>query len=200
MQSSSVTLDTLYFGTPVALASTTNPDGTTNLSPISSYWALSNTVVMGISKAGRCYQNLTRHPEAVLNLPDASLWKNVEAIAATTGCEHVPERKVGMGYRHVADKFHLANVQPSASRFVRPQRVRECPIQVELELVRLHQLELDMQSDLIAAELRAVCVHAHTDLVTPQGRIAVERWKPLYYVFRHYCTLGAWLGKNFRAT
>ena len=35
-----VELPVLYFGTPVALITTVNPDGSSNISPISSAWAL----------------------------------------------------------------------------------------------------------------------------------------------------------------
>jgi flavin reductase (DIM6/NTAB) family NADH-FMN oxidoreductase RutF len=38
----------LYFGTPVALVSSLNEDGTTNLAPISSFWALGWTLVLGL--------------------------------------------------------------------------------------------------------------------------------------------------------
>jgi flavin reductase (DIM6/NTAB) family NADH-FMN oxidoreductase RutF len=34
----------LYFGTPVALISSLNEDGTTNLAPMSSFWALGWTL------------------------------------------------------------------------------------------------------------------------------------------------------------
>lgn len=40
----------LYFGTPVVLLSTENPDGSSNLAPISSAWALDRTVVLGLGR------------------------------------------------------------------------------------------------------------------------------------------------------
>src|ERR1700677_204976 len=39
----------LYFGTPVALISSVNEDGSANLAPMSSYWALGWTLLLGIS-------------------------------------------------------------------------------------------------------------------------------------------------------
>jgi len=42
----------LYFGTPVVLLSTENVDGTTNLAPMSSAWALGQAVVLGVG--GTC--------------------------------------------------------------------------------------------------------------------------------------------------
>ena len=38
----------LYFGTPVALVSSLNEDGTTDLAPISSFWALGWTLILGL--------------------------------------------------------------------------------------------------------------------------------------------------------
>ncbi len=37
----------LYFGTPVALVTTMNAEGTPNIGPMSSAWALGYTIVMG---------------------------------------------------------------------------------------------------------------------------------------------------------
>ena len=198
MQTSIAELPVLYFGTPVALISSVNPNGATNLSPISSYWALSHTILIGLSTTGRCYRNVLQRPEAVLNLPDASLWKNVEAIAATTGSEIVPDDKQRMGYRFERDKFQCADLSTRASECIAPDRVAECPVQIEAKVVRIHKIGSD-DDQMVAAELKALRIHVHTRLLTPGGRIDVERWKPLHYVFRHYYTLGGWLGKNFRA-
>ena len=38
----------LYFGTPVVLISSANPDGTTNLAPMSSAWWLGYTAMLGV--------------------------------------------------------------------------------------------------------------------------------------------------------
>ncbi|RKP46027.1 flavin reductase family protein [Trinickia fusca] len=191
-------LPVLYFGTPVALVSSVNPDGTTNLSPISSYWALSDTLVLGLSTTGQCFGNLSRCPEIVLNLPDASLWANVESIAATTGAEIVPDDKKRMGYRFEHNKFQRAGLTAKASESVIASRVAECPIQIEARLTRMHAIGSD-EDEMVAAECKATRVHVHADLLTSAGRVELDRWRPLYYVFRHYYTLGAYLGKTFRA-
>jgi flavin reductase (DIM6/NTAB) family NADH-FMN oxidoreductase RutF len=39
----------LYFGTPVALVSSLNEEGTTDLAPISSFWALGWTLILGFA-------------------------------------------------------------------------------------------------------------------------------------------------------
>lgn len=42
-----ITPSVLYFGTPVVLLSTENEDGTVNLAPMSSAWALGQVIVLG---------------------------------------------------------------------------------------------------------------------------------------------------------
>src|SRR6478736_2531885 len=63
----------LYYGTPVMMLSTLNEDGSTNLSPLSSSWALGDCLVLGLGTQGKAYENLMRHPECVVNLPEASM-------------------------------------------------------------------------------------------------------------------------------
>jgi len=50
MRSASIAPKILYFGTPVVLASTCNPDGSPNLAPLSSAWALGWTVVLSLTR------------------------------------------------------------------------------------------------------------------------------------------------------
>ena len=59
----------LYFGTPVVIVSSANEDGTTNLAPLSSFWALGWTVVLGLLRDTKTLQNLERRPDCVVNLP-----------------------------------------------------------------------------------------------------------------------------------
>ena len=53
-------LQVLYFGTPVVLLSTTNPDGTANLAPMSSAWWLDQTAVLVIGDRSRTAANFRR--------------------------------------------------------------------------------------------------------------------------------------------
>jgi flavin reductase (DIM6/NTAB) family NADH-FMN oxidoreductase RutF len=47
-----ITPKILYFGTPVVLLSTENEDGSANLAPMSSAWALGHVVVLGLGGDG----------------------------------------------------------------------------------------------------------------------------------------------------
>src|SRR5215813_13039491 len=83
----------LYFGTPVVLLCTENEDGSANLAPISSAWALGQVVVLGLSLAGQSAYNLQVRPDMVINLPAAHQWEAVERLAPLTGRYPVPTHK-----------------------------------------------------------------------------------------------------------
>jgi flavin reductase (DIM6/NTAB) family NADH-FMN oxidoreductase RutF len=72
----------LYFGTPVALVSSLNEDGTTDLSLISSFWALGWTMTLGLLTETKTAENFERHRECVVNLPSPKMWKQVEKSCA----------------------------------------------------------------------------------------------------------------------
>ena len=50
----------LYFGTPVVLLSTVNPDGSPNLAPISSVYWLGHQAMLGINRRSQSWGNLAR--------------------------------------------------------------------------------------------------------------------------------------------
>ncbi|GAN77081.1 hypothetical protein [Acidisphaera rubrifaciens] len=79
-----ITPSVLYVGTPVALITTLNPDGTTTISPMSSAWMLFDRVVLGMTSTSK--------------------GPNVEAIARGAGRasrhrhrRHQPHRRRQMG-------------------------------------------------------------------------------------------------------
>ncbi|MCP3099662.1 flavin reductase family protein [Myxococcus sp. K15C18031901] len=193
----------LYFGTPVVLLSTLNEDGTPNLSPLSSAWALDDRVVLGLGRMGQGFANLARTREAVVNLPSAELWPQVERLAPTTGRFPVPESKRAMGYVHEPRKFERAGLTPGRSDTVAPPRVLECPLQLEGVLMGVHEgtpIPGGSAPPFAIAELRVTRVHAHDDVTVPgTHHVDARRWRPLLYVFRHYAGTGPSLGRNFRA-
>ena len=192
----------LYFGTPVALISSLNEDGTTNLAPMSSFWALGWTLMLGLLDETKTAENLARHPECVVNLPAPELWKKVEALAPLTGKNPVPEIKAAQ-FRFEADKFAAAGLTPLTSEMVRPARAMECSVHMEARVLRLHQMGGDRLGKLgggVAAEVEIVRVHAANDLVVGDNYIDPQKWSPLLYNFRHYFRLAEKeLGKTFRA-
>ncbi|MDU4696791.1 MAG: flavin reductase family protein [Paenibacillus sp.] len=187
----------LYYGTPVVLLTTQNEDGSTNISPISSSWALGDHIVLGLGLGGKAAENLQRHPECVINLPDPSLWEQVERLAPTTGKKPVPPVKAAQGFVHQKDKFAVSGLTPQPSRQVQPARIRECPLQIEA-VVR--DFRVPAYAPFFAiVETHAVIVHARRDLVIGDRHIDPRQWSPLIYNFRHYFGLGEPLGRTFRA-
>jgi flavin reductase (DIM6/NTAB) family NADH-FMN oxidoreductase RutF len=193
----------LYFGTPVALLSTLQPDGSANLSPFSSVWALDDRLILGLGLLGQGLANLERTREAVVNLPSPALWAQVERLGPTTGRDPVPEVKQQMGYRFEPRKFERAGLTPLPSDTVSPPRVAECPLQLEARLLEVRRSAMTPEQSepgFAIAELQVTRVHAHEDITVPgTHHVDPERWGPLLYVFRHYVGGGTRLGRNFRA-
>jgi flavin reductase (DIM6/NTAB) family NADH-FMN oxidoreductase RutF len=194
----------LYFGTPVVLITTRNPDGSANITPMSSAWALADRVVIGLAAGGQGLANLQRERECVLNLAGQDLQENVERMAPTTGRDPVPAWKQAAGYRHEADKFALAGLHALPSHEVAPPRVAECPLQLEARVDLIVERPVDGwrggADSYAIAELRVIRVHAHEDVVVPGTQhIDPPHYQPLFYLFRHYVGCGAPLGKTFKA-
>jgi flavin reductase (DIM6/NTAB) family NADH-FMN oxidoreductase RutF len=193
----------LYFGTPVALITSLNRDGTTNISPISSVWALFDRVVLGLTTTSAGCENIVREKELAINFPSADLWAKVEALARSTGRNPVPPHKQKIGYHFEPAKFAAAGLTPQESELVRPQRVAECPLQLEARVVAVHDpaaWPAEPPEAFQIVEARVVRVHARRDLVIPgTNHIDTDKWRPLLYVFRHYFAADRRLGRTFKA-
>jgi flavin reductase (DIM6/NTAB) family NADH-FMN oxidoreductase RutF len=191
----------LYFGTPVALIGSLNEDATTNLAPISSFWALGWTLVLGLLDETKTAENLERHQECVVNVPSPE-WRAVEKLAPLTGKNPVPQIKAKQ-FRFAADKFEAAGLSSLRSDLVRPARIAECPVQMEARVNRLHKMSGERLQQLgggVAAEVEIIRVHVATKFVLGENYIDPEKWSPLIYNFRHYFRLAEKeLGKTFRA-
>lgn len=185
----------LYVGTPVALLSTDNGDGTFNLAPMSSAWALGEVVVLGLGTEGQTGQNLRHRPELVINFPSPEQWQAVERMATLTGRDPVPAHKLDR-FRYEPAKFEAAGLTPVQAEVVRPPRVAECPLQFEARAIRV---ELDAEGNFLVVQAKVIRVHADPRIVVPgTSYVDPARWSPLVYNFRHYFALGAQLGESFR--
>ncbi|MET7938171.1 flavin reductase family protein [Streptomyces sp. NPDC005322] len=185
----------LYFGTPVVLLSTENEDGSFNLAPISSAWALGQTVVLGLGADGQTAYNLGHRPGLVINLPAPGQWPAVERLAGLTGRSPVPPTKAE-GCRFEPDKFGAAGLHSEPSHLVRPPRVTECPLQLEACAERVQP---DVSGGFVIVEAVVRKVHADPRIVVPgTDHIDPAAWNPLIYNFRHYFGLGPELGHSYR--
>ncbi|QEO14429.1 flavin reductase family protein [Agromyces intestinalis] len=181
----------LYVGTPVYLVSTMNPDGTPNLAPASSHFALGRTIVLGLETDGQSVQNLADRPELTVSFPSGALWRNVERLSTVTGRDPVPDAKADH-YRFEPEKFERAGLSPVASDLVAPPRVRECPLQFEAVVQRITP---GVDAGFAMVESEVVRVHAHPALVVPgTDHLDPRAWHPLIYSFRHYFDRGSELG------
>lgn len=182
----------LYVGTPVMLIATLNADGSANLAPASSYWALERMLIIGLEDGGQSIDNVTRTGELTVNFPGPTLWPAIEAIADTTGKNPVPTEKAAR-YRHEPDKFAAAGLSPAPSTTVAPPVVAECALQVEASVRRL----TPGMGPYTIVEAEAVAVHADPAIVIPgTNHIDPRAWEPTIYSFRHYFGVGTEHGRR----
>ncbi|NDZ60336.1 flavin reductase family protein [Streptomyces anulatus] len=191
-----VTPSILYFGTPVVLLSTENENGSFNLAPMSSAWALGHVIVLGLGAEGQTAHNLRSRRDLVVNLPGPAQWPAVERLAPLTGRTPVPAGKRG-SFRFEPDKFAAAGLRPQPSELVRPPRVAECPMQLEARVARAQP---DSSGDFLIVETQVLKVHADPRIIVSGSQhIDPAAWSPLIYNFRHYYGLGPELGHSFRS-
>ncbi|MET8730811.1 flavin reductase family protein [Streptomyces parvus] len=191
-----VTPSILYFGTPVVLLSTENENGSFNLAPMSSAWALGHVIVLGLGAEGQTAHNLRSRRDLVVNLPGPAQWPAVERLAPLTGRTPVPASKRG-SFRFEPDKFAAAGLRPQPSELVRPPRVAECPMQLEARVARAQP---DSSGDFLIVEAQVLKVHADPRIIVSGSQhIDPAAWSPLIYNFRHYHGLGPELGHSFRS-
>ena len=183
----------LYFGTPVALISSLNDDGSPNLAPMSSAWWLGWSCMLGLGEMGQTSVNLRRTRECVINLPSAGQVAQVDQLALTTGRDPVPERKRQWGYRHEADKFGVAGLTAVASEAVAPPRVLECPVQMEGVVHAVHPFGKNVAAH--SFEVHIVKLHVDESLLVAgsdpaRPHIDPAKWRPLIMSFCRFFDLG----------
>src|SRR5579864_6725826 len=207
----------LYFGTPVALISTINPDGSPNIAPMSSCWWLGWSAMLGLGSMGQTSENLIRTRECVINLPSQDQVTNVDRLALTTGRDPVPEKKLTWGYRFEPHKFETAGLTPVPSLAVAPPRIAECPVQMEgivhdfrpfgknvsANAFEVHVVKLHVEESLLegfsatahpnaTAHANGNAAHANGSGHNGSGRphIDAARWRPLIMSFCRFFGIG----------
>jgi flavin reductase (DIM6/NTAB) family NADH-FMN oxidoreductase RutF len=190
----------LYFGTPIALVTTLNADGSANIGPMSSAWALGYTIVMGWESTAHTLANLERERECVINLPDRTLVEQVEALAPLTG-RNPPAAHKADRFRFEPRKFAAAGLTEQASETVKPPRIAECPLQLEATVTAIHAPATRPDGAYFRiAEAHVQRVHALSTVIKPgTSHVDPDEWRPLLYVFRHYFSTGPELARSFRA-
>jgi flavin reductase (DIM6/NTAB) family NADH-FMN oxidoreductase RutF len=190
-----------YWGTPVVLVSSLNEDGSTNVSPMSSAWWLGWSCMLGLDASSKTVENLRRTKSCVLNLPSDTMAASVNGLALTTGSRDVPIHKKLLGYRHEADKFASAGLTRAPMSASWPDAVKECPVQLEGEVVRIRPFAAKdprMAVPAVAVEIRLLRVHVEESLLMDghPHRIDPERWHPVIMSFRQLFGRGPRLEKS----
>lgn len=179
-----VPLKVHYYGTPVVLVSSTNPDGTTNLAPMSSAWWLGQNAMLGLAAASRTTQNLLRTGEAVLNLASSDLVDHVDRLALLTGTPELSPHKRETGYRYEPRKFEAAGLTREPSDLVAPDRVAECPIQLECRVSGSYPISEDDRVFAHAIHVEVLRSHVHDSVRLPRTDYVDPRaWDPLIMKF-----------------
>ncbi len=184
----------LYFGTPVVLLTTLNDDGSVNVAPMSSVWWLGWNCMLGLGAKSHTAQNLLREKECVLNLPSVDLVKSVNKLARLTGSNPVPPHKQAMGYRYEKHKLALAGLTTGPSDLVQPERIQECPVQLEAVVAETHTFgnRPDKPSNALAFEVRIIRTHVDESILTANkpNHIDPDKWRPLMMSFCQFYGLG----------
>lgn len=180
-----------YYGTPVALLSTLNDDGTPNLAPMSSLWCLGQVAVLGLSTRGRTFENLQRTGEVVINLASPALAGAVDRLALTTGANPVPDYKAAIGTIHVANKFGHAGLTPRPSTHVKPPSVADAQIVLEGRVEGI--MPVGEAAVHAAIEVRILATYCDQTLLDESARhhIDPDRWHPLLMSFLEFYTTSA---------
>lgn len=184
----------LYLGTPVALLSTRNEDGSANLAPMSSVFWIGYRCYLGLQSISKTVGNIRRTRELVINMPSPAQVAAVDRLARTTGSDPVPEDKIKRGYRHEKDKFAVAGLTPVAAETIMAPRALECPIQMEAVLEHEHGYDEDgpLAGYIAVLEVRITRVHVDESILMDghANRIDPDKWRPLIMSFQEFYGLG----------
>lgn len=181
----------LYAGTPVYLITTVSQNGDVNLAPASSYWALGETIVLGLEVGGQSINNILQGSDLTVNFATPQLWQNVEALATSTGANPVPEFKTPR-YHFEGDKFSASNLTAQPADLVAPPRVLQSPLQLE---AKVRRTTLSHDENFYIVQAQVVRVHAHENIIVPgTEHINPATWRPLIYNFKHFYDLGKQVG------
>jgi flavin reductase (DIM6/NTAB) family NADH-FMN oxidoreductase RutF len=178
----------LYFGTPVALISSLNEDGSPNIAPMSSAWWLGWSCMLGLGAMGKTSENLIQTRECVINLPSQEQVTHVDRLALTTGRDPVPEKKQNWGYRYEPDKFGTAGLTPVASVAVAPPRIKECPVQMEGIVHDVRPFGKNVTANMF--EVHVVKLHVAEELLIDERHIDPVKWRPLIMSFCRFFGVG----------
>jgi flavin reductase (DIM6/NTAB) family NADH-FMN oxidoreductase RutF len=147
--------------------------------------------MLGLESNSQTTVNLLRSKQCVLNLPSEDMVPQVNALARTTGTKVVPTIKISLGYRHDKDKFGTAGLTEEKSDIVDPPRIKECPAQMEAEMVGEYEMMSSLPGEAkgftLAIEVKVLRTHVldKLRLAGHANRIDPDAWRPMIMNFQH---------------
>ena len=166
----------LYFGTPVALISSLNEDGETNLAPISPFSDVGWTVSAGLLDETRDSDKQSAGPECAWLICMLCPVGTREEFEPLKGKDPVPELKTKQ-FHFEPEKFDAARSRRLAAKLVKAARAEECPVPVGSASASDARDGRDGLEELgggVAAEVEVVRVHVASNLVIEDRYIDVE--------------------------
>ena len=171
---------------PIALVSSRDRNGVTNAAPFSFFNVFSEDpaiVVLGFSSREEdpsvdtrkdTLLNVLEAREFVVNMVDRPLTEAMNICASE--------------FPRGVSELDAAGLSLAPSRFVKVDRIKESPVNLECRLYQA--IDLTHRRTLVMGEV--VCVHIADDIIDPQTRrIIPERYDPLARLYgTHYARLG----------
>ncbi|NTU60144.1 MAG: flavin reductase family protein [Deltaproteobacteria bacterium] len=159
---------------PIGWISTVSRDGVHNLAPYSQFQNLTFDPPYVMFAANQTTDGKRKH--STVNAEETGEFVYNMATYALRDAVNLSAQEVPAD----VDEFALAGVTKAPSRVVKPCRVAESPIQFECryhQTLRLPGNGLMGTVDVVIG--RVVLVHIADDALTPDGRVDVERIRPL---------------------
>ncbi len=97
-----------------------------------------------------------------------------------------------LGYRYDKDKFKTSGLTPMNSERVRPDRIKECPVQMEAELPGYYEMMSSLLGEAkgftLALEVKVKRTYVEEKLRLPghENRINPDAWRPMIMSFQHF--------------
>jgi flavin reductase (DIM6/NTAB) family NADH-FMN oxidoreductase RutF len=166
------TLLSVVLPRPIAFVSTISAAGVPNLAPFSFFNAVGNSPPAIIfSPATRPDGTLK---DTILNLrevPECVVHVVTYAIRDEMNLASIP-------FPHDVSEFDAAGFTPIPSRFVRPPRAAESPVQMECRLMQIVPVgEGPLSGNLCICEI--LCFHIAEEIVLPDGSADITRLDPV---------------------
>jgi len=153
---------------PIAFVSTISADGVFNLAPFSFFNAVgSNPAAIIFSPATKADGT---QKDTIVNL--RSVGEMVVHVVPHAIAEAINRASAAFGPD--VDEFVAAGFTPLPSRFVRPPRVAESPVQMECKLVQIVSVgDGPLSANICIGEV--LCFHVADGFLTDRGTVDVEK-------------------------